>query len=110
MAKQDLRKMKESKKISNEEAVRMAEKMMGKKIDLSSKEMNDLDRIAETAKQYEGKSEEELTSELLKAAEQGRRDGSFSNEMLEQFYRTMAPMLSQEQKNKLDSLVKMLKK
>ena len=109
MAKQDLRKMKEDKKVSNDDAVKMAEDMLGKKIDVSQKDMSDIEKITEQAKKYEGKSEEELTHELLRVAEQGKKDGSINNEMLETFYRSMAPMMSNDQKNKLDNLMKMLK-
>lgn len=110
MAKQDLRRIKEQKKKPPEEAVKMAEKMMGKKVDLSDKEMGDVDRLTEVAKQYEGKSEGELMGELFKMADQGRKDGSFNNEMLDTFYRSMAPMMNGDQKKKLDSLMKQLKK
>lgn len=110
MAKQDLRKMKAKKNIVDKEAIGQAEKMLGKDINLSDNDMANINQMAELAKQYEGKSEDELTKQLLQATEQGRRDGTLSNEMLETFYRSVAPMMNAEQKGKLNSLMKMIKK
>jgi len=60
-------------------------------------------------KHYEGKSEDELVSELKNLASSGRKDGSFDNDMLTSFYKNVAPMMDNEQKKKLDDLVDMLK-
>lgn len=110
MAKQDLRKIKAKKNIVDKDAIGQAEKMLGKEINLSDNDMSNIDQMAEMAKQYEGKSEDELTRELLKVTEQGRQDGTFSNEMLETFYRSMSPMMNAEQQQKLNSIMKMIKK
>ena len=56
-------------------------------------------------KHYEGKSEDELVSELKNLASSGRKDGSFDNDMLTSFYKNVAPMMDNEQKKKLDDLV-----
>jgi DNA-binding transcriptional regulator YbjK len=108
MAKQDLRKMKEQKNVVDKEAISKAQNMLGK--DITGNEMQNINQMADMAKQYEGKSETELTNELLKVTEQSRKDGTLNNEMLETFYRSMSPMMNAEQKSKLDGLMKMLKR
>ncbi len=108
MVKQDLRKIKEQRKLSKDDAINNAESMLGRKV-----EQNDIkmaENMFEAAKKYEGRSEDELKDELLRAAEQGRRDGTLNNDMLDTFYRSMSPMMSPEQKQRLDAMMKMLKR
>lgn len=110
MAKQDLRKMKEQKNVIDRDVINKAQNMLGKEINVNDSDMQNVNQMAEMARQYEGKSEAELTNELLKVTEQGRKDGTLSNEMLDTFYRSVAPMMSAEQRGKLDGLMKMLKR
>ena len=110
MAKQDLRKMKNQKQTVDKDAIKQAENIMGKDINISDKDMNNINQMADMAKKYEGKSEDELKRELFKMTEQGRKDGSLNNEMLDNFYRSMTPVMNREQRQKLESLMKMLKK
>ncbi len=65
-------------------------------------------RLGEQAKMYEGKSESELTDELMRSVEAAKQDGSFSKEAVEQFASRVAPMLNDEQRDKLGDILKML--
>ena len=65
--------------------------------------------IRETAKTYEGKSDDEMLAEILKMAKKGRTDGSFSEEKLNEFARNVSPMLNEEQRERLQKVVSMLR-
>ena len=54
--------------------------------------------------QYEGKSEDELFSALLEQVEQGKRDGSFTEEGLQSFIQSVSPMLTDGQRQKLGEI------
>lgn len=58
--------------------------------------------------QYEGKSENELMEQLFAAVEQGKRDGTFSKEALEQFVGQVAPMMDAAQRQKLQNLMQQI--
>lgn len=60
--------------------------------------------VKEKLKQYEGKSEEELMSDLLANVEAAKNEGTFSKEALEEFKSRVAPMLSEEQRRRLDEI------
>lgn len=75
---------------------------------------NDKEKIAETvediAKQYEGKSEEELMSDILKRASIGKQDGSIDFNELDKMTQKIVPMLNSEQQEKLDYIMNLIKK
>ena len=56
------------------------------------------------AKQYEGMEEDQLMGELMKNVAQGRQDGSFSEEKLDEFITKVSPMLTQEQRKRLEEI------
>ena len=60
--------------------------------------------VKEKLKQYEGKSEEELMSDLLANVEAAKSEGTFSKEALEEFKSRVATMLSEEQRRRLDEI------
>jgi hypothetical protein len=47
--------------------------------------------------------------DLEQAIRNGKKDGSFSNEMLENFVKNVTPMMDAAQRKKLDSITKMIK-
>ncbi|MEY8381678.1 hypothetical protein AALG83_00675 [Christensenellaceae bacterium 44-20] len=61
-------------------------------------------QIQEQISQYEGKSEDELFSALLSQVEQGKRDGSFTQEGLQSFIQSVSPMLTDGQRQKLGEI------
>ena len=66
--------------------------------------------LREKAREYAGKSDDELLSEILKNVRQGRESGTFSDAGLEQFRDRVAPMLNQEQRERLQSVIDLIKK
>ncbi len=68
-----------------------------------------VDSARQFLSQNENKSEDELMGDLKTMIENGKQDGSFSKEMLDNFYNMAAPMMEGEQKGKLDNLINMIK-
>ncbi len=60
---------------------------------------------AEQLKRFEGKSEEELFSELMREVNKGKAEGTFNAEKLSGFVRQVSPMLNAEQKKRLSELI-----
>ena len=77
---------------------------------LNGSQKQQFDALKNMAKQYEGKSDSEIFSELSKTVEKGKRDGSITDEKINSIAQTIAPMLSGEQKQKLDMLMRSLKR
>ena len=58
---------------------------------------------------YDGRSDADMLRNILSEAEQGKREGSLSNEEIEDFYQTFSPMLNGFQRKKLREIVDRLK-
>ncbi len=107
MPKKDLRQMKKEKmRCSQEELQETAQKL---NIDASGIEEENVRNIEDTIAQYENKSEGELMGDLERMISQGRKDGSFTDDMLDGFIQNVAPMLDAEQRKKLEGLAQMIK-
>ena len=61
------------------------------------------------ASAYHGKSNADMLQNILKEAEKSKRAGTLSNEEIETFYQSFAPMLNPIQRKKLRSIVEDLK-
>ncbi len=61
------------------------------------------------ARAYHGKSNGEMLRNILAEAERGKRAGTLSNDEIENFYRSFAPMLDGFQRKKLRAIVDKLK-
>lgn len=112
MAKKDLRQIKSDKQkatMSKQDIQEMARKA-NIKADLGGVDNGDIQNMQQAISKYENKSEGELMSELEKAISSGRRDGSFSDEMLDKFMKNVAPMMDTNQRRKLDSIARTIKK
>ena len=48
-------------------------------------------------------------NDLEDMVSEGKKDGSFSDEMMETFINSVSPMMDKEQRKKLESISKMLK-
>ena len=58
---------------------------------------------------YAQKSEEELTAQLLDVARRMKEQGSFDPNVLENLYKTAYPMLGEMQRQRMRSIIDMLK-
>ena len=68
----------------------------------------DKDALRKTAEEYSEKSDSELLGEIMKAAKQGKRDGTLNKEQINQFIKNVSPMLNQEQRQRLQQVVEMI--
>ena len=78
--------------------------------DSSPKAENANDDIRKTAEKYAQKNDPDLLREILQAANNGKKDGSLSEEKLRQFVTSVSPMLNDEQRARLNSVVEMINK
>ena len=107
MPKKDLRQMKAKKAgMSKEELKKAAEKA---NLDIEGVKDENLQGYEETIEKYSQKSEEELMNDLEHMIGEGRRDGTFSDDMLESFVKNVAPMMDENQRKKLENLTRMIK-
>ncbi len=69
-----------------------------------------MELIKNLAKKYEGASEGEIISAIMKEAEKGRKNGTLTDADIDNFYAMLSPMLNASQRKKLDEVVKKLKR
>lgn len=61
------------------------------------------------ASKYEGASEQDLISAILKEAEKGKRNGTLKDSDVDNFASMLLPMLNPMQKKQLEKIVKIIK-
>lgn len=76
---------------------------------LNASQKQQFDKLKSMAKNYEGKSENEILGEIKKTVSQGKKDGSLTDKKINDIANQISPMLNKEQKAKLDFLLKSLK-
>lgn len=109
MPKKDLRQIKFDKQaVTKQDITEMARKA-NIRADLGGVKNEDISSMQNTISKYENKSENELMGDLEQAIKNGKKDGSFSNEMLEAFVKNVTPMMDASQRKKLDNITKMIK-
>ena len=64
---------------------------------------------AEIAKAFYGKSQKDVWQTILSQAEEGKRNGTLTNEDLDNFYRTVYPLVDGVKRQKLKSIIENLK-
>ncbi len=69
-----------------------------------------MNAIKNFAGKYEGASESELLSEIMKEAEKGRKNGTLSDSDIDRFKSVLEPMLNSSQRAKLNKIVDKIKK
>lgn len=62
----------------------------------------------ETVRKMRGKSQKELMDEIVKEAERAKRDGRLDKARLDNFYKTVAPMLDKNQLQKLKEIMALI--
>lgn len=65
--------------------------------------------LRKTAQEYGKKSDAELLSDIMRAAGEGRKNGTLSDQALDEFAANLSPMLNAEQKERLQSVLKIIK-
>ncbi len=76
----------------------------------NSRETASAEELAQRlARAYNGKSNMAMMKNILDEAERSKRAGTLSNEEIEAFYQSFAPMLSPPQRKQLRSIVERLK-
>jgi hypothetical protein len=110
MSKKDLRQIKDYKlKGLTKEDIQEAAKRANVSADMSVVSGGDIKSVEDTVAKYENKSEGELMGDLAEMISSGRKDGTFSDEMLESFIKNVSPMMDSAQKKKLCNIVNMIK-
>ncbi len=69
-----------------------------------------MDMLKSFARKYEGASEDEIISQIMIEAEKGRRNGTLTDADIDRFKNMIYPMLNQKQREKLEKVVRKLKK
>lgn len=110
MPKKDLRQLKglKQKGLTGEDIIKAA-KSANINVEPGKVNSSDIKSVEDTVAKYEKKSEDELYGDLGEAIRNGRKDGTFSDEMLDSFAKKMSPIMDAAQKKKLEGLVKMIK-
>ena len=68
------------------------------------------DLMKKMASAYDGRSSADIWRNILSEAEKSKRAGTLSNQEIDAFYQSFAPMLDSSQRKKLQSVVEKLKK
>ena len=61
------------------------------------------------ARAYNGTSNADMLKNILLEAEKGKRNGTLSNEEIENFYQTFSPMLDAQKRKRLRAIIDKLK-
>ncbi|MGI5849616.1 MAG: hypothetical protein ACOX8Q_06095 [Christensenellales bacterium] len=112
MPKKDLRQMKNNKnkkQAFSKEDIREAAKKANIDANLDNVDNKSIENVEEMISRYGSKNESELMGDLEHIIEEGKKDGTFSDEMLDAFVKNVAPMMDSEQRKKLQSIAKMIK-
>ncbi len=68
-----------------------------------------MDMLKNFASKYEGASENDLISAIVKEAENGKKKGTLSNKDIDNFANMLSPMLNANQKKQLEMIIKKIK-
>jgi len=79
-------------------------------IELNSKQKEQVEKLKESLYDYKDKSSKEIYNEVKKMAKENKEKGTLDNKKLSEFANNVAPMLNDEQKQRLDAILKQLKK
>ena len=78
--------------------------------DSDSNKSTDWEReLKQAAARYNGRNESELLRDIFARAQEGKRDGTLTNEQIDAFYQQIAPMLDSSKRKKLQKLLLQLK-
>ncbi|HRX14588.1 MAG TPA: hypothetical protein P5087_06215 [Eubacteriales bacterium] len=69
---------------------------------------NDFEKIKKIADYYGEKGESQLVKDIFSSVVKQKTDGSLSNEQLKAFAKQLSPLLNEEQRGRLNELIKQL--
>lgn len=101
MGRMDLKSMKGLKTLKNDQA-----KLTQLQNELDP---NSLKQVEDVVSQYYGKDENELFGELSRISREQREAGNLNDSQIDNIVSTIAPMLNEEQRDRLLSITKTLK-
>lgn len=76
---------------------------------LTPEQKRQFEAMKNTAAKYRGKSEEELMRELKQAVQKDKASGTLTDKKMENFQKKISPMLNEQQRKKLEKIMKELK-
>ncbi len=105
--KKDLRSFKpgRNRKMDQKELIEQAKKM-GANDEQTRTALN----LNEEIKKYEGKSEDAMMGDLLRMAKEQKQSGELNSNKIAEFRKNVWPMLNNDQKRKMQSMLDMLEK
>ncbi len=77
--------------------------------DLTPEQRRQFEAMKNTAAKYRGKSEDELMRELKQTVQKDKAAGTLTDKKMENFQKKISPMLNEQQRKKLDKIMKELK-
>lgn len=72
-------------------------------------ESSPFDMFATLSSKYEGKSADDVMMQIIREAEKGRRNGTLSDQDIDNFASKVAPLLNDKQRKMLSKIVERLK-
>lgn len=107
----DLRSFKNVKinDMNNNEGKKKIKKQVDN-IDFNSRQKEQVERLKEDLYDYKDKSDREIYDEVKRMARENKEKGTLDNKKLNEFANSVAPMLNDDQKQRLNSILKQLKK
>ena len=76
---------------------------------LTPEQKRQFEAMKNTAAKYRGKSEEELMRELKQTVQKDKASGTLTDKKMENFQKKISPMLNEQQRKKLEKIIKELK-
>ena len=77
--------------------------------DLTPEQRRQFEAMKNTAAKYRGRSEDELMRELKQTVQKDKAAGTLTDKKMENFQKKISPMLNEQQRKKLDKIMKELK-
>ncbi len=77
--------------------------------DLTPEQRRQFEAMKNTAAKYRGRSEDELMRELKQTVQKDKAAGTLTDKKMENFQKKISPMLNDQQRKKLDKIMKELK-
>lgn len=77
--------------------------------DLTPEQRRRFEAMKNTAAKYRGRSEDELMRELKQTVQKDKAAGTLTDKKMENFQKKISPMLNEQQRKKLDKIMKELK-